>query len=105
LLLVAGALTPTPRRVLLLDAGLMVLAYGVPAWWLGHARAALRAWWAFLLWVLLLAVVWDAASASLGGRRFLSEWWLVYPASVLFFGALYAAHASVTHRLVRRRAP
>lgn len=108
-LLIAGVLTPVPRAVFLLDAVLMVLAYGVPAWWIGRPKDVMQEWPLLAAWVLLLTVAWDAASAALGDRRLLSEWWLVYPSSVICFSALYLfqgwAARLVTRLLAGRARP
>ncbi|HKJ91692.1 MAG TPA: hypothetical protein VJ957_00935 [Longimicrobiales bacterium] len=105
ILLVAGGLTPVPPRVFVLDAGLLLLAYGVPAWWIHRPRRVLRGGWLLLGWVLPLTLAWDATSAGLGGRTCLSEWWLVYPSSVAFFAVLYLVHAWIVHAITTRARP
>ncbi|MEJ2184424.1 MAG: hypothetical protein P8Z36_00630 [Gemmatimonadota bacterium] len=102
-LLVAGGLTPLPRRVFLLDAVLMVVAFGVPAWWIGGPEDVLRAWPRLLAWVLALTAVWDLASATITDRAFLSEWWLVYPSGVIFFSALYLLQGWAVRIITRER--
>ncbi|MEJ2216969.1 MAG: hypothetical protein P8099_10170 [Gemmatimonadota bacterium] len=101
-LLVAGWFTAASRAVFLMDAVLMVLAYGLPAWWIGHPKDVTRVWPVLLAWVLVLTVAWDAISAALGERPLLSEWWLVYPSSVIFFLALYLFHGWVAWVVTRR---
>ncbi len=101
-LLIAGGLTPLPRRLFLLDAVLLVLAFGVPAWWIGAPGDVVWAWPRLLAWVVAVTAVWDLASAGMADRVFLSEWWLVYPSSVIFFAALFLLQGWLARISARR---
>jgi hypothetical protein len=102
ILLIAGSFTPLPGPMYLLDAVLLVLTFGVPAWWIGGPMDVVRAWPSLLAWVAALTAVWDVASAAIANRAFFSEWWLVYPTSVVFFSALYLFQGWVVQLSVRR---
>lgn len=103
-LLIAGGLTPLPRRMFALDAVLIILALGVPAWWIGEPMDVIRAWAPLLAWVIALTAMWDVASAALTDRAFFAEWWLVYPSSAVFFAALYLFQG-LAARIITRREP
>lgn len=112
LLLIAGYFVASPGdqgsfpTAYLANAVVLGVTFWFPAMRLAAPRDLARQWSAILPWVLAWTLVWDlVTSGLLGTRRLFEEWWLVYPSSLLFFGALFLLHAAVAARFVAAERP
>ncbi|MFW5951262.1 MAG: hypothetical protein ACOCVZ_04025 [Gemmatimonadota bacterium] len=87
----------------LISAAVLVAAFWFPAMRLGSPAELKASLFPLVAWLLAWTLVWDLAiSGILGDRQFFQEWWIVYPAGVVFFLALLALHAAVVQRVERR---
>ena len=97
-----GALAPLTGPYLI-HAAVLAVAFWFPAVRIG-SLAELRAGAPSLgVWILAWTFVWDlATSGILGSRGLLQEWWVVYPAGLLFLFGLLALHAAIVARVAAR---
>ena len=99
---VAGGFQP----VILIHGAALCLAFWFPAMRTGSPGDVLRGWRSLIPWLLGWTLAWDLATAGVvGGRELFQEWWLVYPAGVLFVGALLLLHGAAVRRWPHRREP
>ncbi len=88
----------------LADLAALVVAFLIPAQWIGTPADVRRRWRLCLASIVIGTLLWDVASAYLSARReFLSEWWLVYSSSIVFFVGLLALSGWLVQLLRRRR--
>lgn len=83
----------------LIHAAVLVLAFWFPAMRTSSPGDVLTAWRSLVPWLLGWTLAWDLATAGvLGGRELFEEWWIVYPAGVLFIGGLLLLHGTAVRR-------
>lgn len=83
----------------LLNAALLGITFWFPAMRLAEPRDLGRQWKSIGAWVLAWTVVWDVVTSGLlRARSLFEEWWVVYPSSLLLFGALFLLHAAIARR-------
>ena len=83
----------------LIGAPLLAVTFWFPAMRIGSLRELAGAWLPLAVWILAWTLVWDlSTSGILGERSLFQEWWLVYPAGLVFFFALFALHGAVARR-------
>ena len=88
----------------LADLAALLIAFLIPAQWIASTADVRRHWKPCLACILIGTLVWDAVSAQLSARReFLSEWWLVYSSSTVFFLGLLALSGWLVQLVLRRR--
>lgn len=88
----------------LADLVALLIAFLIPAQWIGSASDVRRQWKLCLACIAVGTLIWDGASAHLSAtREFLAEWWLVYSSSVVFFLGLLALSGWLVQLLLRRR--
>lgn len=88
----------------LADLLALLVAFLLPAQWIGSPTDVRRQWKLCLACIVAGTLLWDAATAYLSATRgFLSEWWLVYSSSILLFAGLLALSGWLIRLVLRRR--
>lgn len=110
-LLIGGYFAAAPGEIgalpasYLVSAAVLLVAFWFPAVRIGSLRELAAHGLALVAWLLAWTLVWDLATSGIVGERALfQEWWIVYPAGVLFLLALLALHATVVQRVEARPA-
>lgn len=92
-----------PSGELAVHAGGLVLGYVLPARGVEAPGDVIRGWRPLVVTFLLATLAWDAGTAAVTARGFLSEWWLVYssgPAVLFALAALHGLTVRAIHRAV-----
>jgi hypothetical protein len=95
----------TPWGEFLLNAAILSVAFWFAALRVGGIRDLRDQWVRLAVWILAWTLAWDlATSGILMQRAFFQEWWIVYPAGLLFLSALLLIHAAILDWTGRRAA-
>lgn len=93
-----------PTLVSVVDLGALILAFVVPAQWIGAPGDVWRRWPIVLGSIVAATMAWDAGTAALIGRRhFLADWPAVYGSSLAVFAGLLMLHGVLVAAWDRRR--
>jgi hypothetical protein len=97
----------TQTGAFLLNAAIVAVAFWFPAMRVGAMADVGRQWKGLLAWAVAWTAVWDLSTSGIllpeEPRQLFEQWWIVYPAGVLFLIALLLLHGAVVHRAARRR--